>query len=131
MAGCVMLVLIAMFSFWRPPFHQPQLRPGVSILRIVPSFEPRPDASSLQDVIEGVAEQAGRAEGVAVEGQTFTATNTSDKPIDPRATRYFDRANEFTDTQVVATEGDGKTLKLTGSVSREYFLFGTDSTAAI
>jgi oligopeptide transport system permease protein len=62
-----------------------------------------------------------------VDGQTFTATVTSDTQIDPRTTRYFDRANEFDSTQVVATEDDGKTLKLTGQVSREYFLFGTDS----
>ncbi|KQS87620.1 MULTISPECIES: ABC transporter permease [unclassified Rhizobium] len=129
MAGCVVLALIAMFSFLGPYFishSYDQVFP--SYVTIPPSLEARPDASSLQDVMQGVA---GRArvdlKEFAVEGQTFTATVTSDKPIDPRATRYFDRANEFDATQVVATEDDGKTLKLTGSVSREYFLFGTDS----
>jgi oligopeptide transport system permease protein len=129
MAGCVMLALIALFSFLGPYFishSYDQVFP--SYVSIPPSFEPRPDASSLQEVMEGVA---GRArvdlKEFAVEGQTFTATVTSDAPIDPRATRYFDRANEFDGTEVVAAENDGKTLKLTGSVSREYFLFGTDS----
>ena len=129
MAGCVMLALIALFSFLGPHFIShtyDQVFP--SYVSIPPSFEPRPDASSLQDVMEGVA---GRArvdlKEFAVDGQTFTATVTSDAPIDPRATRYFDRANEFDGTEVVATENDGKTLKVTGSVEREYFLFGTDS----
>ena len=129
MAGCIVLALIALFSFLGPYFIShtyDQVFP--SYVSVAPSLEPRPDASSLQDVMEGVA---GRArvdlKEFAVEGQTFTATVTSDKPIDPRTTRYFDRANEFEGTQVVATEDDGKTLKLTGQVAREYFFFGTDS----
>ena len=59
MAGCVMLVLIAMFSFLGPHFishSYDQVFP--SYVSIPPSFEPRPDASSLQDVIEGVAGRA-------------------------------------------------------------------------
>lgn len=62
-----------------------------------------------------------------VEGEAFTATVISEQPIDPRATRYFDRANEFENTKVVATEDDGRTLKVEGQVDREYFPFGTDS----
>ena len=129
MAGCVVLVLIAMFSFLGPLFIShtyDQVFP--SYVSVPPSLEARPDAGSLQDAMEGVA---GRArvtlKEFAVEGQSFTATVTSDKEIDPRTTRYFDRANEFDGTQVVATEDGGKTLKLEGKVSREYFFFGTDS----
>ncbi|CAN7295085.1 ABC transporter permease [Pararhizobium sp. LjRoot238] len=129
MAGCVMLALIALFSFLGPHFIShtyDQVFP--SYVSIPPSFEPRPDASNLQEVMEDVAARARvDLKEFAVEGQTFTATVTSDQPIDPRATRYFDRANEFDDTEVVTTENDGKTLKLTGRVAREYFLFGTDS----
>lgn len=129
MAGCIVLALIAMFSFLGPLFIShtyDQVFP--SYVSVPPSLEARPDAGSLQDAMEGVA---GRArvtlKEFAVEGQSFTATVTSDKEIDPRTTRYFDRANEFDGTQVVATEDGGKTLKLEGKVSREYFFFGTDS----
>ncbi|MDX0443767.1 ABC transporter permease subunit [Sinorhizobium medicae] len=129
MAGCVMLVLIGLFSFVGPlfsPHSYDQVFP--SYVTIGPSLEPRPDSSTLQDVMEGVASRARvRLTEFAVEDQSFTATVTSDAPIDPRATRYFDRANEFENTKVVATEGDGRTLKVEGDVAREYFPFGTDS----
>ncbi|MDK1389100.1 ABC transporter permease subunit [Sinorhizobium sp. 8-89] len=131
MAGCVMLVLIALFSFVGPlfsPHSYDQVFP--SYVSIAPSLEPRPDTSTLQDVMEGVATRARvTLKEFNVEGENFTATITSpsDQPIDPRATRYFDRANEFEGTKVVATEDDGRTLKVEGQVDREYFPFGTDS----
>jgi oligopeptide transport system permease protein len=129
MAGCVVLVLIALFSFLGPLFisHKyDQVFP--SYVSLPPSLEARPDAGSLQEAMEGVAARARvTLKEFAVEGQAFTATVTSDSEIDPRTTRYFDRANEFDGTQVVATEDGGKTLKLEGKVSREYFFFGTDS----
>jgi len=129
MAGCVMLVLIALFSFVGPlfsPHSYDQVFP--SYVTLGPSLEPRPDTSTLQDVMEGVATRARvTLTEFNVDGETFTATVTSDKPIDPRATRYFDRANEFENSKVVATENDGRTLKVEGEVAREYFPFGTDS----
>jgi oligopeptide transport system permease protein len=129
MAGCVMVVLIALFSFVGPlfsPHTYDQVFP--SYVSIGPSLEPRPDISTLQEVMEGVATRARvTLREFAVDGGTFSATVTSDQPIDPRATRYFDRTNEFEDTKVVATEDDGRTLKVEGRVDREYFPFGTDS----
>lgn len=129
MAGCVMLLLIALFSFLGPLFVShtyDQVFP--SYVTIPPSFKPRPDTSTLQEAMEGVAARARvKLDSFAVDGQTFTATISADDPIDPRATRYFDRANEFRDTKVEATENDGRTLQLTGQVNREYFPFGTDS----
>lgn len=78
--------------------------------------------------MEGIATRARvTLKEFNIDGETFTATITSEQPIDARATRYFDRANEFRDTQVVATEDEGRTLKVTGQVNREYFPFGTDS----
>jgi oligopeptide transport system permease protein len=129
MAGCVMVVLIALFAFVGPlfsPHTYDQVFP--SYVSIGPSLEPRPDISTLQEVMEGVATRARvTLREFAVDGGTFSATVTSDQPIDPRATRYFDRTNEFEDTKVVATEDDGRTLKVAGRVDREYFPFGTDS----
>lgn len=129
MAGSVMLVLITLFSFLGPHFLTHTYdQVFSSYVSVPPSLEARPDASSLQGVMEGVAERA-RVElrEFAVEGQKFTATVTSSSTVDPRTTRYFDRANEFENTTVVATEDEGRTLKIEGDVNREYFFFGTDS----
>ncbi len=129
MAGSVMLVLITLFSFLGPHFLTHTYdQVFSSYVSVAPSLDARPDADSLQGVMEGVA---GRArvdlKEFAVEGQKFTATVTSSSQMDPRTTRYFDRANEFENTNVVATEDDGRTLKIEGDVNREYFFFGTDS----
>ncbi|WP_284778174.1 ABC transporter permease subunit [Agrobacterium sp. lyk4-40-TYG-31] len=129
MAGSVMLVLITLFSFLGPHFLTHTYdQVFSSYVSVAPSLDARPDADSLQGVMEGVA---GRArvdlKEFAVEGQKFTATVTSASQIDPRTTRYFDRANEFENTKVVAAEDDGRTLKIEGDVNREYFFFGTDS----
>lgn len=129
MAGSIMLVLIALFSFLGPQFLNhtyDQVFP--SYVSIPPSLEARPDVNNLQDVVEGIASRARvDLKEFEVSGQSFTATVTSSSEIDPRTTRYFDRANEFENTKIVATEGNGLTLKLEGDVNREYFFFGTDS----
>ncbi|KQY40269.1 peptide ABC transporter permease [Rhizobium sp. Root491] len=129
MAGSIMLVLITLFSFIGPHFLSHTYdQVFSSYVSVAPSLEPRPDVNNLQSVMEGVAGRARvELKEFAVEGQTFTATVTSSSPIDPRTTRYFDRTNEFENTKVVATEDDGRTLKLEGDVNREYFFFGTDS----
>ncbi|MGV1788195.1 ABC transporter permease [Agrobacterium tumefaciens] len=129
MAGSIMLVLITLFSFIGPHFLSHTYdQVFSSYVSVAPSLEPRPDVNNLQSVMEGVAGRARvELKEFAVEGQTFTATVTSSSPIDPRTTRYFDRANEFENTKVVATGDDGRTLKLEGDVNREYFFFGTDS----
>ena len=59
MAGCVMLVLVALFSFVGPlfsPHSYDQVFP--SYVSIGPSLEPRPDTSTLQEVMESVAARA-------------------------------------------------------------------------
>ncbi|QXC53002.1 ABC transporter permease subunit (plasmid) [Agrobacterium salinitolerans] len=129
MAGSVMLLLIALFSFVGPHFLTHTYdQVFSSYVSVAPSLEPRPDVNNIQGVMEGVASRARvELKEFTVEGQSFTATITSSSAIDPRATRYFDRANEFENTKVVATEDDGRTLKLEGGVNREYFFFGTDS----
>lgn len=129
MAGSIMLVLITLFSFIGPNFLTHTYdQVFSSYVSVAPSLEPRPDVNNLQGVMEGVAGRARvELKEFSVEGQTFTATITSSSPVDPRATRYFDRANEFENTKVVATEDEGRTLKLEGEVNREYFFFGTDS----
>ncbi|MDQ0994847.1 oligopeptide transport system permease protein [Phyllobacterium ifriqiyense] len=129
MTGSILLFLITVFSFLGPyVISHSYDQVFSSYVTVPPSIEPLPKADSLGEVMKGVADRA-RVElrEFAVDGNTFTATIHSDKPIDPRSTRYFDRANEFDNTQVAATEDGGATLKLTGDVNREYFPFGTDN----
>ncbi len=129
MAGCVMMLLIALFAYLGPFFVSHRYdQVYSSYVTVAPSLEARPDEASLEDAMRGVATRARvNLDAFNVEGQTFTATLSAESPIDPRATRYFDRANEFNNTQVVATENDGRVLKVEGNVSREYFFFGTDA----
>ncbi|KRB52909.1 peptide ABC transporter permease [Rhizobium sp. Root708] len=128
MAGCVMMVLISLFAFVGPLFVSHTYdQVFSSYVTVPPSLKPRPDVSALQDVAEGVATRARvKLDSFKVEGEAFTATVSSENPIDPRATRYFDRANEFRETSLGATQNDGRTLVITGKVNREYFPFGTD-----
>ncbi|WP_411033607.1 ABC transporter permease [Shinella sp. BYT-45] len=129
MAGCVLLVLIACFSFLGPFFVSHTYdQVFSSYVTIPPSLEPRPGEDTLEAAMEGVAARARvKLQSFSVEGETFTAVVTAEQPIDPRTTRYFDRANEFDGTEVVSTEDDGRRLTLSGIVDREYFLFGTDT----
>jgi oligopeptide transport system permease protein len=99
-----------------------------SYVRTPPSLEAYPRAETLQAVMQGAADRARvTLADFALKGNGFTATLTAEKPIDPRVTRYVDRANEFRDAHVVDTRDDGRTLIVAGSVKREYFFMGTDS----
>jgi oligopeptide transport system permease protein len=98
-----------------------------SYVRMVPSLEPYPRAEALQAAMSDVALHARvTLADFKIDGQTFEATFTADKAIDPRTTRYVDRTDEFDATTVKETRDDGQTLVVAGSVHREYFLMGTD-----
>ncbi|OLP60371.1 peptide ABC transporter permease [Xaviernesmea oryzae] len=128
-AGSIVLVLVALFSFVGPLFSDhayDQVFP--SYVSVPPSLSPRPGAETLQGAMESAVQRARvRLESFTVEGHSFTATLGADQPIDPRTTRYIDRANEFDDTTVKETQEDGRKLIVEGRVTREYFPFGTDS----
>lgn len=129
MAGCVMLFLIALFSFAGPLFV-PHTYDQVfaSYVTVPPSLSPRPDPESLQDVAQGVAKRARvDLQSLKVENGTFTAVLTSSRKIDPRTVRYFDRSNEFKESTVTSQSEDGLTMTVTGKVDQVYFPFGTDT----
>jgi oligopeptide transport system permease protein len=129
MAGCVMLALIVLFSYFGPLLMRhgyDQVFP--SYVTLAPSLSPRPDPETLQTVAENAAKRARvELKSFGVENGVYTAVIASTRPIDPRSIRYFDRANEFENTEVKETAPDGLSMTLTGHVDREYFLFGTDN----
>ena len=127
MAGCVMLALIALFSFFGP-FHRHILRPGVSILRLDPA-EPRAAA----DACNLAGRDGRRCRTAASISRSLPSTA---RPSRPRHLRRADRSprhallrpgQRIRRHRSRWRENDGQTLKVTGSVNREYFLFGTDS----
>lgn len=128
-SGCFMLVLIALFSF-AGPFFVPHTYDQVfsSYVNVPPSLSPRPDPQSLQEVAESVASRARvTLDSFEVENGTFTAKISSASEIDPRTIRYFDRNNEFRNTQVVETGADNRSMTVSGEVDQVFFPFGTDS----
>jgi oligopeptide transport system permease protein len=99
-----------------------------SYVQTPPSLSPYPRESTLRDVMATALDRAHvSVQTFNAAGSTFTATLTSDRPIDPRVTRYVDRANEFGSTQVTATGADAHTITVAGRIKREYFLMGTDA----
>jgi oligopeptide transport system permease protein len=122
------LLIVAAISFIGP-YLTPHAYDQVfgSYVRVPPSLEPYPLAASLEQTMKNAADQAGVPLGAfQVIGGSFTATFSNPMPIDPRMTRYIDRTDEFENSAVTETRDDGRTLLVTGSVHREYFLMGTD-----
>ncbi|MCJ8240229.1 ABC transporter permease [Peteryoungia algae] len=127
--GCVLLVFITLFSFAGPLFV-PHSYDQVfsSYVSVPPSLSPRPDPETLQEVAESVAQRARvTLDRFSVEDGLFTAVISADAEIDPRTIRYFDRNNEFKNSEVVEQSADGRTITVSGNVDQAYFPFGTDS----
>ena len=127
--GCVLLVFITLFSFAGPFFVAHSYdQVFSSYVSVPPSLSPRPDPETLQDVAESVAQRARvNLDSFTVEDGRFTAVVSSDEEIDPRTIRYFDRNNEFKNSEVVEQAADGRSLTVSGTVDQVTFPFGTDS----
>jgi oligopeptide transport system permease protein len=127
--GCVLLVFITLFSFAGPFFVAHSYdQVFSSYVSVPPSLSPRPDPETLQEVAESVAQRARVSlDSFSVEDGRFTAVISSEKEIDPRTIRYFDRNNEFKNSEVVEQAPDGRSLTVSGTVDQVTFPFGTDS----
>ena len=128
MASLVVLILVAVFSFggtWVYPHKYDQIFP--SYVAVPPSLDPYPLEDTLHQVMQTAVERAHlRLDTFNAEGTTYTARISSDKPIDPRATRYLDRPDEFDASEITSTLDDGKTIEVKGKINGQYFPVGTD-----
>ncbi|MDD2867578.1 ABC transporter permease [Neomegalonema sp.] len=129
MFGCATLILVALFSFLGPHLVSHSYD-GVyrSYVETPPSIHPRPDEDTLRAAANTLAVR-GRVtlESFEVEDGRFTAVLISPQAMDPRVARVFDRSDVFKEAQVQAHEDEGRRLVLTGGVTQETFLMGTDS----
>ena len=128
MFSLFVLIIISVFSFggtWVYPHTYDQI--FSSYVAMPPSLTPYPREDTLHQVMQTAVERAHlKLDDFDVKGMTYTAAISSDKPIDPRATRYLDRPDEFDDAVVTATGPDGLSMSVTGKVNGVYFPFGTD-----
>ena len=128
MAGLVVLVLVTLFSFGGPHLIDHRYdQVFASYVAVPPSLEPLPREADLQAAVEGVTRRA-RVDlaDFTIEDGAFRASITSEREIDPRVTRYFDRVNEFAGSQVEEASADGRSMVVTGQVRQALFPFGTD-----
>lgn len=128
MAGFVVLALVTLFSFGGPHFIDHRYdQVFASYVAVPPSLEPLPREADLQAAVEGVTRRA-RVDlaDFTIEDGAFRATVTSEREIDPRVTRYFDRVNEFEESKVEESAPDGRSMVVTGHVQQALFPFGTD-----
>ncbi|MBB4017190.1 oligopeptide transport system permease protein [Chelatococcus caeni] len=127
-AGSIVLALITLFCVagpWLSP--HPYDRVYRSYVAMPPSLELYPKESALAGAMGEALERARLAmANFSVDGDSFRVTLRSDRPIDPRNTRYIERLDEFADPRVVETLDDGRTLVVAGRVNRQLFLMGTD-----
>jgi oligopeptide transport system permease protein len=99
-----------------------------SFVGVRPSLEPRPATDVLESAMQRAAAQARvKLEGFSITGQAFRAELSADQPIDPRVTRFVDRADEFENSSVFEIRDGGRRVVVIGDVVRDRFLFGTDS----
>ncbi|MDJ0936142.1 MAG: ABC transporter permease subunit [Kiloniellales bacterium] len=99
-----------------------------SYVKVPASVTPYPRAEQIGPSLESALRRARvTVEDWRQEGDRVVVTVTSSRAIDPRTTRYLDRANDFSDSRVEETAEDGKRMVLSAEVERLYFLFGTDA----
>jgi len=128
MISLVVLALVTTICFIGPlfsPHGYSDIYP--SYVTVPPSLVPYPHEETLEGVMKAAVERGrARLDSFTVDGSTYTATISADKPIDPRIVRYLDRPNEFDASVIGEIRNDGKAAVITGAVHRQYFLLGTD-----
>ena len=93
-----------------------------------PASSPIPAPKEILPAAEDVLARA-RLTPTAIEldESTLRVTASSAREIDPRVTRYFDRADTFRNARITATAPDGRTVTIEADVARMRFLFGADA----
>jgi len=130
MASLVVLVFMALagiFGPWLAPHDYAEVYP--EFVKVPPSFAPYPQ----EDQVVPAAEEAlarARVEIASVEvggGQVTIDVTSPRREIDPRITRYLDRSDVFSGTEMVRIAEDGLSATMRADVAQLYFIAGTDA----
>ena len=121
----IFLGLVGIFGPMLSPHHHSTIYQ--QYVRVAPSLEAYPKA---EDILPGFEREMARArlkggEPILEDGR-LTVELQSDKPIDPRVTRYFERSDLFSAPKLDLSE-DGMTGTLSVGVAQSYFFLGTDN----
>jgi oligopeptide transport system permease protein len=97
-------------------------------VRVAPSLEAYPRADT---ILPGLGRELARARLAAsgepeISGNDVVVDFTAQRPTDERVLRYFHRSDLFGNPKIELAE-DGLSGRLTLSVTRNYFLLGTDN----
>lgn len=97
-----------------------------------PSFSSHPDAGETELAIAAIARRIGARieapeDALKQDGDMLDVTFASDRPIDARALRAFEHSDIFASARVVASQDDGRRLRIAIPIKRNIFLFGTDA----
>ncbi|MEO0978116.1 MAG: ABC transporter permease subunit [Pseudomonadota bacterium] len=97
-------------------------------VKVPASLEAYPRPEQVEPAFMSVAKRARMTvESYERDGDTVLAKVTSNREIDPRATRYFDRSNLFRDTQLTDLASDGLSATIRAEINYLHFYFGTDA----
>lgn len=96
--------------------------------RIPPSLSAYPKTEAVGPAVDVAVRRARLAlESWERDGEHIKIHVSSDAPIDPRVTRYFERSDLFTKVELTQVAADAMSATLIASIDQNWFLFGTDS----
>jgi oligopeptide transport system permease protein len=123
------LATVALLCIFGPPVSpHPYDRVYRDYVLAEPSFSSHPDAAETSFAIEVIARRMGvRLENPQQDANMLEATLASDKPIDARALRAFERSDIFSSARIVESHDEGRRLRIAIPIKRNIFLFGTDA----
>ncbi len=129
MASAVLLAVIALACVvgpWLSPHGHDQVYRDY--VKVPASLTPYPGAEAVEPALEKALRRARvEIEDWRVEDGRLRVVLIAERSIDPRLTRYLDRADLFADSVAVEQSEDGRRLVLEAAVSQQRFLFGTDA----
>lgn len=95
---------------------------------VPPSFTAHPTSTEAEAALAALAQRMRlNAQASSFDAARTSVTLTSDKPIDLRSLRLFERSDVFAPAQVVGTQDEGRVLQIEVALRHQTFLFGTDS----
>lgn len=128
-ASAVVLVLLAGLGIFGPFFaSHPYDRIYPQYVRVPASFEAYPKEDAIVPAFESAVARSRVTTGtVEVDASSVRMPISSDKPLDPRITRYVDRSDLFENARIEDLSADGRSGTMVADVDRVRFVFGTDS----